>query len=89
MPSPTEPQPDPRFGGFWDNLSVDELACRQGVSPVTDLDALAGDWPEADSFEDFLSFLREIRGHSPTTKAGSDGADGPGESGSESPVVEG
>lgn len=34
---------DPRYGGFWDNLSAEELARRQGVGPVDDLCALA--WP--------------------------------------------
>lgn len=55
-------EPDPRFGGFWDNLSVDELARRQGVAPVTDLDSLAGDWPEDESVDDFLAMVREVRG---------------------------
>lgn len=34
---------DPRYGGFWDNLTADELAKRQGVKPVADLSELA--WP--------------------------------------------
>ena len=34
---------DPRFGGFWDNISAEELARRQGVAPVENLDALV--WP--------------------------------------------
>ena len=54
--------PDPRFGGFWDNSSVDELTRRQGVTPVTDLNALAGDWPVEDSVDDLLAMLREVRG---------------------------
>ena len=53
---------DPRYGGFWDNLSADELARRRGVLPVTDLDALAGDWPEEDSIDEFLTMIREVRG---------------------------
>jgi hypothetical protein len=55
-------EPDPRFGGFWEKLSLDELARRQGVGPVTDLDALAGDWPEGESVDDFLAMVREVRG---------------------------
>ncbi len=54
--------PDPRFGGFWENLSVDELARRQGVAPVTNLDSLAGDWPEDESVDDLLDMVREVRG---------------------------
>jgi hypothetical protein len=34
---------DPRYGGFWDNLSAEELARRQGVGPITDLTTLT--WP--------------------------------------------
>lgn len=55
-------EPDPRFGGFWDNLTLDEIAQRQGVQPVTDLDALAIDWPEDESVDDFLAAIRELRG---------------------------
>jgi hypothetical protein len=42
-PNGSAPEPDPRYGGFFDNLSAEELACRQGVGPVTDLSKLA--WP--------------------------------------------
>lgn len=52
---------DPRFGGFWENLGVDELARRQGVGPVQDLTTLTGDWPPEDSIDDFLEFLRGVR----------------------------
>lgn len=37
------PALDPRYGGFWDNLSAGELARRQCVEPVTKLSKLA--WP--------------------------------------------
>ena len=53
---------DPRFGGFWENLSADELARRQGVGPVEDVSKLAGDWPPEDSIDDFFVFVREVRG---------------------------
>jgi hypothetical protein len=55
-------EPDPRFGGFWDNLTLDEIARRQGVQAVTDLDALAIDWPADESVDDFLAAIRELRG---------------------------
>lgn len=55
-------QPDPRYGGFWDNLSADELARRQGVKPVENLDDLKGDWPEGESVDEFLDLVREVRG---------------------------
>ncbi len=46
--------PDPRYGGYWDNLSAEELARRQGVVPVKDPAALA--WPygpkDWDGFEE-------------------------------------
>ncbi len=53
---------DPRYGGFWDNLSAEELAKRQGVGPVEDMSKLVGDWPPEDSIEDFFKFVREVRG---------------------------
>lgn len=53
--------PDPRFGGFWDNLSLDEIAARQGVQPATQLDAFAIQWPDDESVEDFLASVRESR----------------------------
>jgi hypothetical protein len=54
-------EPDPKFGGFWDNLPLDEIARRQGVPPVTNLDALAIDWPEDESVDDFLASIRDLR----------------------------
>jgi hypothetical protein len=55
-------EPDPRYGGFWEKLSLDEMAARQAVVPVNDLDALAIDWPEGDSVDDFLDTIRGMRG---------------------------
>ncbi len=63
---PPELQPDPRYGGFWENLSADELARRQGVGPVHNLDDLVGDWPENESIEDFLAEIRGPRGRRPS-----------------------
>jgi hypothetical protein len=52
--------PDPRYGGFWDNLSAGELAQRQGVKPITDLSELA--WPygseDWDGFEEAVEQWR-------------------------------
>jgi hypothetical protein len=48
-------------GDFWKNKTVEELAREQGVKPIQSLDDLAGAWPEEDSIEEFLSFLREVR----------------------------
>lgn len=54
---------DPRYGGFWDNLSAEELARRQGVGPVTDLSSLA--WPfGAEDWEGFDEAVDEWR-HGP------------------------
>ena len=39
-----------------------ELAKRQGVKPVNNVEDLKGDfWPEEESLDDFLSWLRAIR----------------------------
>ncbi len=42
------PQPDPRHGGFFDNLSAEELARRQGVTPVARVEDLYGHGDPAD-----------------------------------------
>jgi hypothetical protein len=56
--------PDPRYGGFWDNLSTEELARRQGVGPVTDLSALA--WPDgAEDWEGFDEAVEQWRSEYP------------------------
>ena len=54
------PQPDPRYGGFLDNLSAEELARRQGVQPVARVEDLYGhgdpaDW---DGFDEALAQWR-------------------------------
>ena len=52
--------PDPRYGGFFDNLSAEELAKRQNVKLVQDFSELAwpydaGDW---DGFEEAVEQWR-------------------------------
>ena len=46
---------------FWQNQSAEELARQQGVRPIRSVDELAGDWPEEDSIDEFLAFVREAR----------------------------
>jgi hypothetical protein len=46
---------------FWQNKSVEQLTYQQGVRPCTDPADLAGDWPQEDSIDEFLAFLREVR----------------------------
>ncbi|HEY3260229.1 MAG TPA: antitoxin family protein [Pseudonocardiaceae bacterium] len=46
---------------FFANLSIEELARQQGVGAVQTLEALAGDWPDEDSLDEFLAFLRRVR----------------------------
>ncbi len=46
---------------FWQNASADELVRQQGIKPIQSIDELAGDWPEEDSIEEFLAFIREAR----------------------------
>jgi hypothetical protein len=39
-----------------------ELARRQGVEPIRSIEGLRGDfWPEEDSVDEFLSWVRTIR----------------------------
>jgi hypothetical protein len=48
--------------GFWRHKSLEELAAEQGVRPIEDPEALLGDfWPEEESTEDFLAWLRKLR----------------------------
>ena len=46
---------------FWRNASVRELAREQGVSSCVNPADLAGDWPEAESLDDFLALIRRSR----------------------------
>lgn len=46
---------------FWNGKSVEELVREQGVKPIQHIDDLAGDWPEEDSVDEFLAFIREAR----------------------------
>jgi len=54
---------DPRFT-FFATPTLDELIAQQGKGPIMDIQALHGDfWPEDEPIEDFLTALREWRGH--------------------------
>jgi hypothetical protein len=54
---------DPRYGGFWDNLTAEELAKQQGVKPVAGLAELA--WPFGpEDWEGFEEAVDEWR-HGP------------------------
>jgi hypothetical protein len=46
---------------FWERPTVAQLAERQGVQPMSTIDDLAGDWPEDDNLDDFLSTVRQGR----------------------------
>jgi hypothetical protein len=47
---------------FWNSKSLDQLAAEQGVKPVENPDDLKGDfWPEDESIDDFLVWLRALR----------------------------
>jgi hypothetical protein len=56
--------PDPRYGGFWENLSAEELARRQGVKPVESLADLY--WPygpeDWEGFDEALAQWRKEAG---------------------------
>ena len=54
------PQPDPRYGGYWDNLSAEELAKRQGVGPTERVEGLYGNGDPSDwvGFDDALEQWR-------------------------------
>ena len=51
---------DPRYGSFYDNLTAEELARRQGVKPITDSSTLA--WPYGpEDWEGFEEAVQEWR----------------------------
>jgi hypothetical protein len=52
---------DPRYGAFTDNLSVDELAARQGVHGPVDWSRFKSLWPEDESIDEFLEQVRQGR----------------------------
>ncbi|MCP4696798.1 MAG: type II toxin-antitoxin system VapB family antitoxin [Gammaproteobacteria bacterium] len=47
---------------FGKTASLEELIQQQGINPVTDIRDLAGDfWPENESIDDFVKFIRQQR----------------------------
>jgi hypothetical protein len=58
-------QPVNRHGRtFRESASLDQLIAEQGVTPIQDIDELAGDfWPEDESSDDFINWLREEHRH--------------------------
>ena len=61
---PWPPEPDPRYGGFFDNLSVEELTRRQGVKGGIKL--ADWKWPfgpqDWEGFEEWLEETRREQG---------------------------
>jgi hypothetical protein len=50
--------------------SIEELKRAQGTTPTSDPSELLGDfWPEDEKIDDFLTVLREWRGHTKTDRA--------------------
>jgi hypothetical protein len=50
--------------------SIEELKLAQGTIPTADARELCGDfWPEEENINDFLTALREWRGHTETDQA--------------------
>lgn len=47
--------------------SIEQLTAEQGTGPITDVSVLHGNfWPEEESVEEFVSTIREWRGHKRT-----------------------
>jgi len=54
---------------FWQTKTVEELAVEQGVKPIENPDELLGDfWPEEESTDAFLIWLRKVRRQQKRTK---------------------
>ena len=58
-------QPVDRHGRtFRESASFEQLVAEQQVTPIQDIDELAGDfWPEDEGPDDFINWLREQRRH--------------------------
>ncbi|MEX2165307.1 MAG: hypothetical protein WD823_13840 [Sulfuricaulis sp.] len=58
-----QPSRNAPAGNFWRAMSFEELAVAQGVTPLTDVDALIGIWPSevGDGFEAAVRRLRHPR----------------------------
>jgi hypothetical protein len=52
---------DSRYGGFFDNLSIEELARLQGVPESRPLEDYRSDWLDGESLDELLDDLRELR----------------------------
>ena len=47
---------------FWKPKTLEEIILSQQVSPVTNIDELAGDfWPEDESVDDFIDYIYQQR----------------------------
>ncbi|MCX7048061.1 MAG: hypothetical protein NTX50_21560 [Candidatus Sumerlaeota bacterium] len=55
-----EGQKEPAEASFWRHQTIEELAAKQRVNPVTDLKLLQGTWPgeDDDGFEEWIEELR-------------------------------
>ncbi len=58
--------PDPRYGGFWENLPAAELARRQGAKPADRVEDLYGDGDPAD-WEGFEEAVEQWRSEHPAS----------------------
>jgi hypothetical protein len=52
---------EPAESASWGGMTVEELACEQGVVPISNLADLAIDWPKEESVDEFLLLVREVR----------------------------
>jgi hypothetical protein len=52
---------DPAYGAFSDNLSIEDLAARQGVTVPTSLDELRSDWLDGEPLDELLGTIRWLR----------------------------
>lgn len=51
----------PPAASFWHSQSLDELAAQQGISAVSDLDAISAFWPADDEAEELLRHVMNER----------------------------
>lgn len=59
--TPVRVEVEPLDADFWQGKSVEQLAREQGVKPCTSAGDLAISWPEDESIDEFLTFIREAR----------------------------
>lgn len=59
--TPVQVGVQPLDATFWHGQNIEELARKQNVKPCQNRDELAGEWPDGESVDDFLTLIHRSR----------------------------